>query len=580
MLKKTCLITGGGTRIGKEIALSLADKGYNIAIQYYKSKKEALITKEELLEKNVDAEIFYCNFKKQNSYQNLIQEIDQRFSNFEILINTSSLFQRKDIIETTTDDLKEIFEINFFAFYELLRTFCLSRNEGQIINLSDTKITQKSAAYGTYITSRLAAEKLIKIAASQFAPKFRINSIAKGYSGVCIETVQTMADMLNKGVHPIVREKGSVGSSGDLCPLAHMVLVLMGEGEAEYQGEVMSGAKAMELAGIKPVELKAKEGLGLINGTQAMMGVAVHAVYDSLVLLKSADIIGALTMEALYGVIDAFDPRLHADARPHSGQVFVAENINHLTTNSKCVTRQGEKRMQDAYTIRCIPQVHGASRLAIDYVKSVIETELNAATDNPLIFPEGDNPAAISGGNFHGQPIAIAMDTLGIAIAEYANISERRIERLVNPDLSGLPAFLVKNGGINTGFMVPQYAAASVVSENKILAHPASVDSIPTSANQEDHVSFGTIASRKARQIIEHTQYVLGIEWICAAQGIDFNSPEMLGDGTKKAYEILREKVTFMEDDRVLYHDQDNAKKLIADGVLLNGVEAVIGELK
>ncbi len=296
----------------------------------------------------------------------------------------------------------------------------------------------------------------------------RVNSIAKGYSGVCVETVQTMVDMLNKGVHPIVREKGSVGSSGDLCPLAHMVLVLMGEGEAEYQGKLMSGAEAMAKAGITPVELKAKEGLGLINGTQAMMGVAVHAIYDSMVLIKSADIIGALTLEALNGIVDAYDPRIHDKARPHSGQVDVASNMRHLTEQSKLTTRQGEKRMQDAYSLRCIPQVHGASRLAIDYVKSVIETELNAATDNPLIFADGEASAALSGGNFHGQPIAIAMDTLGIAIAEYGNISERRIERLVNPDLSGLPAFLVKNGGINTGFMVPQYAAAAVVSENKI----------------------------------------------------------------------------------------------------------------
>ncbi len=408
----------------------------------------------------------------------------------------------------------------------------------------------------------------------------RINSIAKGYSGVCVETVQTMADMLNKGVHPIVREKGSVGSSGDLCPLAHMVLVLMGEGEAEYQGTPMSGAEAMAKAGITPVELKAKEGLGLINGTQAMMGVAVHAVYDSMALLKTADIISALTVEALTGIVDAYDPRIHDKARPHSGQVNVAANMRHLTQNSKLTTRQGEKRMQDAYTLRCIPQIHGASRLAVDYVKSVIETELNAATDNPLIFPEEGAEAALSGGNFHGQPISIAMDTLGIAVAEYGNVSERRIERLVNPDLSGLPAFLVKNGGINTGFMVPQYAAAAVVSENKILAHPASVDSIPTSANQEDHVSFGTIAARKAKQILEHTQYVLAIEWICAAQALDFSDPKLLGDGTKKAYQVLREKVSFMEDDRVLYIDQDNAKQLIADQVLLNAVESEIGELK
>lgn len=343
----------------------------------------------------------------------------------------------------------------------------------------------------------------------------RANAISKGFSGVFVETVQVLVDMLNKGVHPIIREKGSVGSSGDLCPLAHMVLVMIGEGEAEYQGKRMSGKEAMELAGITPVVLKAKEGLALINGTQAMMGVSVLAVHDAEVLMKSADIVSMLTVESLEGITDPYDERIHL-ARPHKGQINVAKNLLRIGANSKLTTHQGEKRVQDAYTLRCIPQIHGGSRPAIEYVKGVIETEINSATDNPLIFPDGDNPAVFSGGNFHGQPVAIAMDTLGIAIAEYANVSERRIERLVNPTLSGLPGFLVKEGGLNCGFMVPQYAAAAVVSENKVLAHPASVDSIPTSANQEDHVSMGTIAARKAREIIKHTQYVLGIELICA----------------------------------------------------------------
>ncbi len=407
----------------------------------------------------------------------------------------------------------------------------------------------------------------------------RANAVCKGYSGVVIPTIQVMVDMLNKGVHPIVPEKGSVGSSGDLCPLAHMVLVMMGEGEAEYEGVRMPGAEAMKKAGITPIVLKAKEGLALINGTQAMMGNAVLAVYDAMVIEKAADIIGALSLEALTGIVNAFDPRLHI-ARPHPGQINAAANVLKLVEGSQLTTTQGEKRMQDAYSLRCIPQVHGASRPAIEYVKSVIEIEINSATDNPLILL-GEDGNVFSGGNFHGQPVAIAMDTLAIAVAEFANISERRTERLVNPALSnGLPAFLVANGGLNCGFMIPQYAAAALVSENKILAHPASVDSIPTSANQEDHVSMGTIAARKARQIVEHVQAVLGIELMAAAQAIDFRGgKELLGKGTKVAYEMLRDKVDYLDEDRVMCYDMENAAKIISEGGLVERVEEVVGKL-
>lgn len=407
----------------------------------------------------------------------------------------------------------------------------------------------------------------------------RANAVAKGNSGVFVETVQTLLDMLNEGVHPIVREKGSVGSSGDLCPLAHMVLVMMGEGEAEYKGTVMGGKEAMEKAGIEPITLRAKEGLALINGTQAMMGVGVLAVHDADVLVKAADIVSSLTIEALEGITDAYDERIHL-ARPHSGQLNTAKNLLKILDGSSYTTKQGEKRLQDAYGIRCIPQIHGASRMAIDYVRGVIETEINAVTDNPLIFPDGDNPAVYSGGNFHGQPVAIAMDTLSIAIAEFANVSERRIERLVNPSLSnGLPAFLVKKGGLNCGFMIPQYAAAALVSENKVLAHPASVDSIPTSANQEDHVSMGTIAARHARVIIDHAQTVLGIELMSASQAVDLRGEGKLGQGSQVAYDMLREKVSFMEDDRIFYLDMDKAKEIIASGNLVNKVEEKIGKL-
>ncbi len=405
----------------------------------------------------------------------------------------------------------------------------------------------------------------------------RVNALAKGFSGIRLSVVQTLVDMLNAGVHPIIPEKGSVGASGDLCPLAHMALVMMGEGEAEYKGTVMPGGQALAKAGIAPIALRAKEGLALINGTCAMMGPAALAVYDANILAKTADVVGTLTMETLSGIVDAYDLRLHK-ARNQKGQVAVAENVLKLCQGSGLTTKQGEKRVQDAYSLRCIPQIHGASRPALQYITEVIEAELNAATDNPLIFA-GDKASVISGGNFHGQPVAIAMDTLAIAMAEYANVSERRIERLLNPALSGLPAFLTEKGGVNCGFMIPQYAAAALVSENKVLAHPASVDSIPTCANQEDHVSMGTIAARKAREVLKHVQQVLGIELLCASQAADFTDPAKLGAGSQTAYKTLRNKVSYMASDRVLYPDMAAAAQLVADGSVLAAAEAAVGKL-
>ncbi len=405
----------------------------------------------------------------------------------------------------------------------------------------------------------------------------RANSILKGFSGARPQIPQTLVDMLNKKVHPVIPEKGSVGASGDLCPLAHMVLPMIGEGEAEYENNVFAGGRAMEKAGIALVRLKSKEGLALINGTPVMTSIAAHALHEAVLLQKSADVIGALTLESLRGIIDAFDPRIH-EARGQSGQVLVAANIRRLTENSEWTTRQGDLRMQDSYSLRCIPQIHGASRMAVSYVQELIEAELNAATDNPLVFT--DTGDVFSGGNFHGQPVAIAMDTLGIAVAELGNVSERRIAKLVDPALNhGLPAFLVNQGGVNCGFMVPQYAAAALVSENKVLTHPACTDSIPTSAGQEDHVSMGTISARKARTIIKHVQAVLGIEWMCASQAIDLQEKLQLGPGTKKAYELLRKHVTFMEEDRVFYKDQWTAAGLLADGSLVDEVEETPGIL-
>lgn len=406
----------------------------------------------------------------------------------------------------------------------------------------------------------------------------RANSLLNGFSGVRPLVIHRLLDMLNKGVHPVVPEKGSVGSSGDLCPLAHMVLPLIGLGEAEYQGVVMEGADAMSKAGIGVIGLKAKEGLALINGTQCMTSVMAHALADAKMIEKAADIIGALTVESLRGIINAYDPRIQ-NVRRHSGQKNVAQNMLSLLEGSQYVTTQGELRMQDSYSLRCIPQIHGASRLAFDYVASVVENEINAVTDNPLVFV--DSGDVFSGGNFHGQPVAIAADTLGIALSELGNISERRIAKLIDPALNhGLPAFLVKHGGINCGFMIPQYAAAALVSENKVLAHPASVDSIPTSAGQEDHVSMGTIGARKAAQILENVRMVLGIELMCAAQALDLQEQRKLGAGTDAAYRVIRNVVDFMEEDRVFYKDQRKSAALIADGTLVSAVENVVGLLK
>lgn len=404
----------------------------------------------------------------------------------------------------------------------------------------------------------------------------RTNALVKGYSGIRLKTINVLVEMLNKKVHPVIPEKGSLGASGDLSPLAHMVLVMLGEGEAYYQGVRMKGKEAMEKADIPTIQLTSKEGLALINGTPVMTAIGGLTAYDALNLAKLADISAALTIEALNGITDAYDERVH-NIRPHEGQMNCAKNLLNLTKKSQLTSKQGDIRVQDAYTLRCIPQIHGASKDAINYVVEKINIELNSVTDNPLIF--ADDKKVISGGNFHGQPMALAFDFLGIALSEFANSSERRIERLVNPQLSGLPGFLTEKGGLNSGFMIPQYTAAALVSENKVLAHPASVDSIPSSANQEDHVSMGTIAARKAKEILYNTTRVLAIELYAAAQAIDFSDPIKLGQGTKVAYEEIRKKVEKLNEDRIMNVDIDACAALIENNTILDAVESKVGEL-
>jgi len=381
----------------------------------------------------------------------------------------------------------------------------------------------------------------------------RANALAKGFSGIRPETLQLLVDCLNRGVHPVIPSQGSLGASGDLAPLAHLALLLMGEGEADVAGERVAGARALHAAGLTPVILQEKEGLALINGTQAMTAIGVLAWSRAEGLSTIADGIAALTFEALQGVMDAFSPSLHA-LRPQPGQVAVAASLSAWLLGSHLTTRQGELRVQDAYSLRCIPQVHGASRQCLAHVREVLQTEINSATDNPLIFAEtGD---IISGGHFHGQPVALVMDYMKIGIAEMANISERRIERLVNPSLSGLPAFLARVPGLSSGLMILQYTAASLVSENKVLAHPASVDSIPSSAGQEDHVSMGTTAARQASAIVDNVARVLAIEAITAAEALSIQHvTARMAPATRRLYEQIREVVAEVLEDRSLSAD-------------------------
>ena len=395
---------------------------------------------------------------------------------------------------------------------------------------SDVTITQdecKQLQRNLIVTHAVGAGEPFPRDVARGIMLLRVNNLAKGFSGTRLELVETLVAMLNRGVTPVIPQKGSLGASGDLAPLSHMVLPMLGLGQAEYEGEVLPGDVAMARAGIPTVELVAKEGLALINGTQAMTSVGALAVYDAIRLMKTADIAAAMSFEANRGVKDALDPRVHA-VRPHDGQMKTAANLRNLLLGSGNVTCQGEVRVQDGYSLRCVPQVHGASQDAINYVKSKVEIEMNAVTDNPIIFKE--TMEGISGGNFHGQPMALAFDFLGIALSELANISERRLERLVNPNIGNFPAFLVKKGGLNSGFMIVQYSAAALVSENKVLAHPASVDSIPSSAGQEDHVSMGTIAARKAAEILGNVRRVLAMELMCACQAVDLlGGQEKLG---------------------------------------------------
>ena len=468
----------------------------------------------------------------------------------------------RKVIEKAVNGKKQIYGIT--TGFGALSDVFISREKGR--QLQKNILMSHAAGVGTPFPDEIVRLILALM----------INSKAKGYSGLRWTTLQTLVELFNRGVIPEVPEKGSVGASGDLAPLAHLSLVLIGRGKARFQGRLMSGAQALRRANITPVVLAEGEGLALVNGTQVMTAVGAWTLHNAVKVAKLADVSASMSLEVLLGTNTQFHKKIHR-VRPHKGQIQSASNMRLITDDSEIITSHKDcKRIQDAYSLRCSPQVHGASRDTIRFACQAIETEMNSATENPLVFPDGQ---ILSGGNFHGQPIALALDHLAVALAELANISERRIERMVNPNLSGLPSFLIREGGLNSGFMIAQYTAAALVSENKVLAHPASVDSIPTSANKEDHVSMGTISARKAREILGNLKHVIAIELLCGAQGLDLLTNLKPGKGTLTAYTVLRRHVSHIKKDRELSPDIETVVGIIDNEEILSAVEKTCGPL-
>ncbi len=409
----------------------------------------------------------------------------------------------------------------------------------------------------------------------------RANTLALGHSGVRPQLIELLLALLNHGIHPRIPAQGSLGASGDLAPLAHLALVLIGEGEAHVDGKLVNGRIALQSANLQPIQLQAKEGLAILNGTTFMVGMGALQVRRAINLSITADIVACMTLEALHGTDRAYDARVHA-VRPHPRQIECAQFLRDLIAGSELLRSYDPLNVQDPYTLRCVPQVHGAVRDSIAYAQWVIDIELNAVNDNPLIFvdEETGQTDVISAGNFHGEPIALAMDYMKLAITEIGNMSERRMARLVDADSNGntLPMFLTKDGGLESGLMIAQYTAAALASENKILAHPASADTIPSSANVEDHVSMGATAVRHTAAILDHTEMIIAIELLAAAQGIDFRRGVMgkekrLGRGTAVAFDLVRQHIPFLEEDTVLYPLMEQVRKLVATGALKDAVE-------
>lgn len=440
-------------------------------------------------------------------------------------------------------------------------------SQAEITKLQKNLVISHSAGVGNPLPRNIVRLMLL----------LRINSLIKGLSGIRIDLIRHLVKIFNSGIVPYIPSQGSVGSSGDLAPLAHLASFIIGEGYGWYNGRLIRADRLLKKYGLKPFTLQAKEGLALINGTQMMTAFAVEIISRMEYLLKLADIAGALSVEALRGSDVAFKEKIHM-ARPHKGQLKTAFNLRKLLKGSEIrLSHINCDQVQDAYSLRCIPQVHGAVKDTLEYTKQVIETEINSATDNPLIFPETGE--YLEGGNFHGEPVALTMDFLKIALSELGNISERRIARLVDGNLSGLPRFLTDKGGLNSGLMIAQYTAASLVSENKVLSHPASVDSIPTSANQEDHNSLGSIAARNCYTVLINTENILAIEFLCACQGIDFLRPMKCGKGTEEAYKRIRKLIPHISDDVMINQLIQKIKDIIYSPEFISGVEKKSGIL-
>ncbi len=426
-------------------------------------------------------------------------------------------------------------------------------HDDEIIKLQRNLVRSHSSGVGKNIPDEIIRGAIL----------IRLNSLLKGYSGVRREVVKSLIEFLNRGITPIVPEYGSVGASGDLAPLAHIALTLMGEGKVKYNGIEMNTHEALSKAGIEPLSLQGKEGLALLNGTSVMASYASFAIWESYRIMENALLSTAMSFEALHATDRALDDRI-MKARPHPGQIEVARILRELLEDSSIVKQARNEKVQDAYTLRCTPQVYGAVLDTLNYVKKVIERELNSATDNPLIFDE-----AISGGNFHGEPIAFAMDFLSIALTDLGNIIERRIARLIDSKLSGLPAFLVKHSGLNSGLMIPQYTAAMICTRNKVLSHPASTDTIPTSANQEDHVSMGMVAAQKLYEIVDNVKYIIAIEYLCANQALHLNGSS--ASAVKRA--MIAVNIPVIEEDSVFSEYIEEIKKKIDDDKIMNNIK-------
>lgn len=497
-----------------------------------------------------------------------LEKISQKMAKVEI---SNTAIQKVEASRKFVDDAVERGEIIYglTTGFGSLKNCVISKED--IEELQANLIRSHACGVGEPLSEEIVRAALL----------VRLNSLIRGYSGIRMVVADGLKNLINHNIYPWVPSKGSVGSSGDLAPLSHIALVLMGEGKAFVDGKLVEGKTALENAGLQSIILSYKEGLALNNGTAVMTAIAALTILKAKRLGKVADIIGAMSLEALMGTRTALRPEVHK-IRPHKGQINSASNLMKLTEGSEIVgSHKHCSRVQDAYSLRCMPQVHGACTGPLEYVEEVVSIEMNSTTDNPLIF--ADINESMSCGNFHGEPIAIACDIMSIVISELGNISERRTAKMVDPNTSeGLPAYLISSdiAGLNNGFMIPQYVAAALVSENKILAHPASVDSIPTSANQEDHVSMGTIAARKALEIVKNVQNILAIEAMCASQALEFKRPLSPGEGSKAAYEFIRKFVLMLGKDRVMYDDMEQISQIIGDGSLIEIVEKVTGELK